>query len=166
MTIRNTSWQEPTSLLPLRWGRYRPRYLAALSLIVAGALVVQAGSAYADYLLVIGMFAHIAGWLILPARGARRAAIAIPSALLVGALLLGSIAAVLLIGPLACWLYLRQRPPLSYLGTLLPLASGLILAQLYPQYGEGTVVVVVSLVMIVAAAWIARSIARSRPFNR
>lgn len=166
MTLRNDPWREPTSLLPLRWGRYRPRYLAAVTLIVAGALVVQAGSAYADDLLLIGMLAHIAGWLILPARGARRAAIAVPSALMVGALLIGSIAAVLLVAPLVGWLYLRQRPPLSYLVTVLPLASGVVLAQLYPQYGDGGIVVGVSLVVITGAAWIARSIAASRPLNR
>ncbi len=166
MTLRNEPWQEPTSLLPLRWGRYRPRYVAAVTLIIAGALVVQAGSAYADYLLLIGMLAHIAGWLILPARGARRAAIAVPSALMVGALLIGSIAAVLLVAPLVAWLYLRQRPPLSYLVTVLPLASGVVLAQLYPQYGDGGIVVGVSLVVITGAAWIARSIAGSQPLTR
>lgn len=166
MTLRNEPWQEPTSLLPLRWGRYRPRYVAAVTLIIAGALVVQAGSAYADYLLLIGMLAHIAGWLILPARGARRAAIAVPSALMVGALLIGSIAAVLLVAPLVAWLYLRQRPPLSYLVTVLPLASGVVLAQLYPQYGDGGIVVGVSLVVITGAAWIAQSIAGSRPLTR
>lgn len=166
MTLRNEPWQEPTSLLPLRWGRYRPRYVAAVTLIVAGALVIQSGSAYADYLLLIGMLAHIAGWLILPARGARRAAIAVPSALMVGALLIGSLAAVLLVAPLVGWLYLRQRPPLSYLVTVLPVASGVVLAQLYPQYGDGGIVVGVSLVVITGAAWIARSIAGSRPLNR
>jgi hypothetical protein len=155
-------WLEPTSLLPLRWGRYRPRYLAAVVLVLAGALVMQAGSAYADYLILIGMVAHVAGWLILPARGARRAAVAIPSVLLVGSLLFGSIAAVLLVGPFAFWLSLRQRPAASYLAALLPLVSGLILAQLYPQYGDGAIVVFVSLIVVAASAWIARSIARSR----
>jgi hypothetical protein len=150
-------WLEPTSLLPLRWGRYRPRYLAAVVLVLAGALVMQAGSAYADYLILI-----VAGWLILPARGARRAAVAIPSVLLVGSLLFGSIAAVLLVGPFAFWLSLRQRPAASYLAALLPLVSGLILAQLYPQYGDGAIVVFVSLIVVAASAWIARSIARSR----
>jgi hypothetical protein len=159
-------WREPGSLIPLRWGRYRARYLAAVFLLVAGAVVLQAGSAYADYLIVIGAGAHIAGWLILPARGARRAAVAVPSALLVGSLLLGSVTAVLLVAPLAFWLMLRQRPGPSYLATLLPLASGLVLAQLYPQYGDGAIVVTVSLVVIVAAAWIARWIAVSRAQRR
>lgn len=155
-------WHEPASLLPLRWGRYRPRYLASVSLIVAGALVLQAGSAYADYLIVLGFGAHIAGWLILPGRGAHRAAVALPSAVLVGSLLLGSAAAVLLVGPLAFWLLLRQRPARSYLATVLPVASGLLLAQLYPQYGHGGIVVGVCLVVIAGAAWIARWIALPR----
>jgi hypothetical protein len=155
-------WREPTSLLELRWGRYRPRYIGAIVLILAGALVLQAGSAYADYLIAIGFVSHVAGWAILPARGARRAAVAVPSALLVGSLLLGSVAAVLLVGPLAFWLLLRERPGRSYLATLIPLASGLVLAKLYPQYGDGAIVVAVSLVVIVASAWLARALARPR----
>ena len=155
-------WREPTALLPLRWGGYRSRYVVALVLILAGALLVQATSVYADYFLAIGLGAHIVGWLILPSRGARRLAVAVPSALMVGALLLGSIACVLLVGPFAFWLYLRQRPAVSYLTTLLPLISGLVLAQLYPQYGDGGIVVGVSLIVIVGSAWLARSIAKSR----
>lgn len=159
-------WREPASMLELRWGRYRPRYIGALVLILAGALVLQAGSAYADYLIAIGFVSHIAGWAILPARGSRRAAVAVPSALLVGSLLLGSVAAVLLVVPLAFWLMVRQRPARSYLATLLPLVSGLVLAQLYPQYGDGAIVVAVSLVVIVASTWIARAIALPRPIRR
>lgn len=159
-------WLEPTSLLVLRWGRYRARYFGAIALIIAGALVLQAGSAYADYLIMIGFVAHIAGWAILPARGARRAAVAAPSALLVGILLIGSAAAPLLAAPLAFWLLVRQRPGLSYLAILLPLVSGVVLARLYPQYGHGAIVVLVSLVVIVASAWIARWIAVHKPLGR
>jgi hypothetical protein len=155
-------WREPTSLLPLRWGGYRSRYVAALVLVLAGALLVQATSVYTDYLLPIGLAAHITGWLILPARGLRRLAAALPSALMVGALLFGSVACVLLVGPLALWFYLRQRPAASYLTTLLPLISGLALAQLYPQYGDGGIVVAVSLIVIAGSAWLARSIAKRR----
>ena len=152
-------WQEPTAQLSLRWGNYRGRYAGAIALILAGALVLQAGSVYADYLIVLGAGAHVTGWLIMPSRGAFRAAVAVPSGLLVGALLLGSVAAVLLAGPLAFWLLLRQRPGASYLAILLPVTSGLVLAQLYPQYGDGAIVVGVSLVVIVGSAWIARWIA-------
>ena len=160
------SWQEPTAQLSLRWGNYRGRYAGAIALILAGALVLQAGSVYADYLIVLGAAAHVTGWLIMPSRGAFRAAVAVPSVLLVGALLLGSVAAVLLAGPLAFWLMLRQRPGASYLAILLPVTSGLVLAQLYPQYGDGAIVVGVSLVVIVGSAWIARWIAVSIALGR
>ncbi len=160
--ITSGKWREPTSLLPLRWGGYRPRYIAAVGLIIAGGLLVQTGSVYSENFLTLGIAAHVAGWLILPARGPRRVAVAIPSALLVGALLLGSVASVLLVGPLACWLYLRQRPALSYLALLMPLTSGLVLAQIFPQYGNGIIVAAVSTVVLIGAAWLARSIAGSR----
>ena len=153
-------WREPTSLLPLRWGRYRPRYGAAVVLIVAGGIVLQTGSAYASELIVLGFGAHIAGWIILPSRGAARALIALPSAVIVGSLILGAAAAVMLAAPLAFWLLLRKRPAKSYLATLLPVASGVVLAMLYPQYGHGAIVIGVSLASVVGAAWIARWIAR------
>lgn len=166
MHERHDGWSEPTAALPLRWGSYRVRYLGSVALVVGGALVVQAGSSQAEYLLSIGFIAHIVGLLVLPARGLRRASVALPSALMVSALLLGTVPSILLAGALACWLYLRQRPALSYLATLLPLVSGLVLAQFFPTYGNGMTVVGVSLVVVVLAAWIARSIARSRPLLR
>lgn len=163
MTTTASGWREPTVSLPLRWGGYRLRYSLAVTLVLAGGLVMQAGSVYAPQLITIGIAAHIAGWLVLPARGARRASVAIPSALLVGGLLFGTAASILLVIPLALWMYLRQRPALSYLALLLPISSGLVLTQLYPQYGHGAIVVFVSLGVIVASAWMARSIARTRP---
>ena len=162
MFDRRPEWREPTSAIPLRWGGYRSRYVAALVLLISGGLIMQATSAYADYFLTIGFSAHIVGWLILPSRGPRRVAAAVPSALLIGSLLLGSVACVLLVVPLAFWFYLRQRPALSYLATLLPLISGLVLAQLYPQYGDGGIVVTVSTAVVVGSAWLGRTIAKMR----
>ncbi len=162
MAEHRRGWREPTSLLPLRWGGYGVRSVAALVLILAGALLTQATSVYTGYFFTIGLGAHILGWFILPGRGARRLAAALPSALMVGALLLGSLACVLLVGSLAFWLYVRQRPAVSYLALLLPVISGLALSRLYPQYGDGGIVVGGSLVVIVGAAWLARSIAKSR----
>lgn len=156
------AWREPATRIPLRWGTYRLRVVAAIVLIVAGGLLVQATSVYAFYFLPIGLAAHALGWLILPARGGRRVIAAAVSALAVAMQLTGSEASVLLVVPLAFWFLLRQRPATSYLATLLPLASGLILAKLFPQFGGGAIVVVVSLVVLVAAAWIGRSIAKNR----
>jgi hypothetical protein len=161
--IPATRWREPATRIPLRWGAYRPRYVATVSLLLAGGLLLQAGSAYSEQFIVLGFAAHVAGWLILPGRGARRASVALPSALVVGSLLLGGVTSILLAIPLAFWLYLRQRPALSYIATLLPIGSGLVLSAFFPEYGHGGIIVSVSLVVIVAAAWIARSIARTRP---
>jgi hypothetical protein len=132
-------------------------------LLIAGALVVQATSVYAGYLLVGGFAAHVAGWFIVPGRGGRRAAVAVPSALAASSLLLGSAGSVTLVVCLAAWLFVRQRGALSYLACLLPVAGGILLANLYPQYGEGLIVVGVSLAVVVASAWFAVLIDRTRP---
>jgi hypothetical protein len=158
-------WREPATRIPLRWGGYLPRYTTAVSLLLGGGLLLQAGSAYSEQFIALGFAAHVAGWLILPGRGARRASVALPSALMVGSLLLGGVTSILLAVPFAFWLYLRQRPALSYIATLLPILSGIVLSTLFPQYGHGAIIVSVSLVVNIAAAWIARSIARTRPIR-
>ncbi len=154
-------WREPTSAVPLRWGGYRSRYVASVTLILAGALLVQAASVYAGYFLGIGFAAHILGWLILPSRGVRRVIIALPSAICASAPLIGSLGSVLLVACLLGWLFARQRPAIAYLVLAFPVISGVILSQLYPQYGDGQIVVAVSLVVIVGCAWLARAIAAS-----
>ena len=153
---------EPTSLIPLRWGSYRLRYVTALVLIIAGGLVVQAASVYAGYFLTIGIAAHIIGWLVLPARGVRRVIIALPSAIFASATLIGSAGSVLVVLCLLGWLWARQRPGLSYVVLVFPIISGVILTQLYPQYGHGGIVVAVSVVVVVGSAWLGSGIARSR----
>src|SRR5687768_16381812 len=77
-----TAWVEPTSLIPLRWGSYRPRLLGGLLLIVAGGIAIAGGSAaspFAQFLLAAGSAAHVAGWAVLPSRGWRRVWALIPS---------------------------------------------------------------------------------------
>jgi hypothetical protein len=155
-------WREPTASVALRWGGYRTRYLLALVLIVAGALLVQAGSAYAGYFIGIGFGAHVVGWLILPSRGVRRVIIAVPSAICASAPLIGSLATVLLVLCLLAWLWARQRPALSYIVLVFPLFCGVVLHQIYPQYGDGGIVVAVSLAVLVGSAWLASLIARTR----
>jgi len=85
--------------------------------------------------------------------------------LAVGSLLFGSAGSILLVIPLAGWLYLRQRPAIAYLVTVLPVLGGLVLSQLYPQYGHGAIVVGVSAVVLVTSAWLGRSITKSRPIS-
>ena len=156
------SWQEPTRSIPLRSGGYRSRYVPALVLLFAGALLVQATSVYTGYFLLIGIGAHALGWMLLPSIGVRRVVIALPSALCASALLISPLASVLLVVPLVGWLWARQRPIVAYLVTIFPVVSGLILGALFPHYGHGLVVVIVSIIVIVACAWLARTIARTR----
>jgi hypothetical protein len=155
-------FREPASLVPLRWGTYRLRYPLALALLLAGALVVQAASVYAGYFLAIGFAAHIAGWLVLPAPGARRVIVALPSAICAAAPLIGSLGSALVVVCLLCWLWNRERPAIAYLVLVLPAIAGVVLAQLYPQYGHGAIVVAVALVVLVGSAWLASWIARTR----
>ena len=156
---QESGWREPASLLPLRWGGYRARYLVAIVLLVAGALLVQLGSVYTLSFLGGGIAAHIAGWVVLPGKGNRRAIVAVPSALGAAATLVGSMGSVLVVLPLLAWLWTRERPPLAWTVAVLPVISGVMLAQLFPQYGEGAIVAGVSLGVVAGSAWLARGIA-------
>jgi hypothetical protein len=163
---RDDGWREPTSRLPLRWGSYRTRYLVAIVLLVSGAVVVQLGSVYTLPFLGGGVVAHLAGWAVLPARGARRAIVAIPSTLGAAATLIGSLGSVLAVLTLLAWLWTRERPPLAWTVAVLPIVSGLVLEQLFPQYGDGTIVAAVSLSVIAGSAWLARGIAGALRLRR
>lgn len=152
---------EPTAAIPLRWGGYRVRYGLALTFILAGALLIQAASVYAEYFITLGIALHLCGWLVLPSIGVRRVIVALPSALCASALLFSSLGSVLLTLCLLGWLWARQRPPLSYLALILPIGCGVGLYQLFPQYGNGAIVVAVSLIVVVGAAWLAYAIAHT-----
>lgn len=161
-----TGWREPSSLLPLRWGSYRLRYLAGLGLAIAGGLLVQVTSTYSLGVLPIGLFLHILGWCILPGIGWRRVLAAAFSALTTILLLNGATSMVFLIMPLAAWLFLRQRPIASYSVLLVPAISAYILSQVFSEYGWGVLVLTIALVVLAAAAWLGRSLAvisRQRP---
>lgn len=154
-------WREPTKLVPLRWGSYRFRYVAALALLFAGGLLAQATSAYATYLLYIGMTVHVLGWWILPSRGWRRFWMSLLSATVMLVLLTGGPSSAALVIPLAGWLYVRQRRAVCYLVLLAPFAAGVILGQVFPQYGYGAIVIAVAGAVLVGSAWLARLIANS-----
>ena len=154
-----TGWREPSSLLPLRWGSYRLRYLAGLGLAISGGLLVQVTSTYSLGVLPIGLFLHILGWCILPGIGGRRVLAAAFSALTTILLLNGATSIVFLVMPLAAWLFLRQRPILSYSVLAIPVVSAYILAQAFPDYGWGALVLSFALAMLAGAAWLGRSLA-------
>jgi hypothetical protein len=164
VTETDTGWREPTAQIPLRWGGYRARYLTAVALLLAGGLLVQASSFYSQQFLVVGAAAHLAGWWILPGRGWRRLWASIPSVFVMILLLTGGPSFAALVIPLAGWLWLRQRPGLSYLALIAPVAAGILLGQAFPQYGSGGIVVTISTLVMVGSAWLARLLANNRQF--
>jgi len=155
-------WREPAAQIPLRWGGYRARYLAAVALIFAGGLLIQAASFYSQQFLVIGAVAHLTGWWILPGRGWSRLWASIPSVFVMILLLTSGPAFAALLIPLAGWLWLRQRPARSYLALIAPLATGILLGQAFPQYGSGAIVVTISALVLVGSAWLARLLANGK----
>jgi drug/metabolite transporter (DMT)-like permease len=159
VTKADTGWREPAARIPLRWGGYRARYLAAIALILAGGLLIQASSFYSQQFLAIGAAAHLAGWWILPGRGWQRLWASIPSVFVMILLLTGGLSFAALVIPLAGWLWLRERPGLSYLALIGPLAAGILLGQAFPQYGSGAIVVTISVLVMVGSAWLARLLA-------
>jgi hypothetical protein len=154
-----SGWREPTSLLPLRWGSYRGRYLGGLTLVFVGGLLVQATSTYSLLALPLGLFAHIVGWCILPGIGWRRVVGAAVSALVTIVLLNGAPAMGFLAFPLAAWLLVRQRPLASYLVLVFPPFVAFLLAQSFPDYGWSAVVLPVTGAALAGTAWLGRWIA-------
>ncbi|GAA3732974.1 hypothetical protein GCM10022239_06620 [Leifsonia bigeumensis] len=160
-----SGWREPASLLPSRWGSYRGRYLGGLTLAFTGGLLIQLTSTYSLGVLPIGIFLHVAGWCILPGVGWRRVLASGASVLVMIILLNGAQATPFLAVTLAAWLLVRQRPLVSYLTLALPPVGGLLLAQMFPDYGWGAVVLPVAGALLAGAAWLGRSLAAMRGRN-
>jgi len=151
--------QEPTTVLALRWGTYRGRYVAGLAGILVGGLLLVLTNTYFLAGLFIGAVLHLAGWLVLPAVRWRRMVAAPPSAFAVLGLLIGPSMMPLFAVPLLGWLLVRHRPVVSALAALLPLGAGMVLGGLLHGYPDQGLAVTVSTVVVVAAAWAARALA-------
>ena len=154
-------WREPTSLLPLHWGRYRDRHLAGLALIIAGTVGLQGSNTWILGLLLQGTIATAVGWSIMPARGWRRLLAVVPATGQIWLLLTGPMSVWTLVIPYLCWLLVRHRPPRSYVTVLLPVANGVILPQFLQEYSGMPWALAISLGVLVASAWLARLIAVS-----
>ncbi|MEO6942438.1 MAG: hypothetical protein ABI238_07480 [Terrimesophilobacter sp.] len=154
-----TTWREPARALPLRWGNYGLRLLAGIALIFIGGALIQFTSAYSLVVLPVGLFAHVVGWCIIPGIGWRRVLGAAVSAVTMILLLNGAPGTVFLVLPFACWLLIRQRPLLSFSTLVVPLIASYLLAQVFPDYGWGVIVLSLAGAVLVGAAWLARSLA-------
>lgn len=159
---------EPTRSLPLRWGGYTERYLGGLALIVSGLIGLQAGSAYFGLPLALGTLAHVVGWWILPAAGWRRIWVVLPSLIVVFVLLIGPAGVGLLAVPFAGWLLVRHRPAITFLLAIPVLGVGVAVREQLSEYSGMLPALGIMAVVIVACAWLAVLIARTRhlPSNR
>jgi hypothetical protein len=151
-------WREPSSRVPLRWGTWTGRSWGGLWLIVSGGVAIAGSSAVAVWLAGAGLAAHLIGWAVLPAKGWRRAVALVPSAFAMLALLAGPGYLTVLVVPYLCWLLVRHRPLRVWPMAAFVIATGIVLARLFPDYDEMPVASAVALFVVVGAAWAARAV--------
>ena len=155
------TWVEPTSLIPLRWGSYRPRLLGGLLLIVAGGIAIAGGSAaspFAQFLLAAGSAAHVTGWAVLPSRGWRRVWALIPSTFAMWFLLTGPGWLSILLLPYLGWLLVRHRPIAAYATAIFVLAATTMVARPFSEYSGMLPALGIVLAVIVVSAWVSRAV--------
>ena len=162
MSQARTAFSEPTRRLTLRFGTYLGRYLAGLTYIAAGTVILLSSNTYTIGFLLLGTVAHVAGWFLLPATGARRLIAFGPSLIAIFLLLTGPqilfVMAVVLFG----WLLVRERPLRSYLVLVFPIFSGVILAYSFDSNQGEPVAFAIECVVVAASAWLARFLATTR----
>jgi hypothetical protein len=152
-------WREPASLLDLHWGAYRPRLVLGLTAIMLGTACIQLTSAYSLVFLLVGSLLQPAGWAVLPAPIGRRVAVVLPVLGFTWLMLGGASFAWCFVVPLAAWLLVRLRPAISYVVLVLPIACGMILSAVIPDYSGSWISFTVSSLVTIGAAWAARWIA-------
>lgn len=158
--MARTAWREPTLALPLRWGTHGRRSLAGLALIVAGAIGLQAATPHILYFLLAGTVAHSAGWAIMPSRGWRRVAVAMPCVAVIWVLLTGPQSVWALAIPYLAWLLVRHRPLRSYVTVVFVIAAGVALPQFFAEYQDMLPALASMAVVLFASGWLARFIAQ------
>lgn len=157
-------WAEPTSLLPLRWGRYRPRVVAGMSMIIIGVASVLVTTAYSLQFLALGCLLQAVGWTVMPSAGWRRVTVVVP-AVAGSCLLLGGGGFIGAFGILlAAWLLVRHRPLAAYPVIAPPVLlgigiSGVAFSTVVVDYQYAWVALVIAGALTVGCAWSARTIA-------
>ena len=166
-------WREPTSALPLRWGTWAGRSWGGLWLILAGGAAVAGSSAANPFTLLlaaIGLTAHVIGWCVMPSRGWRRIAVIAPSSLAMLTLLSGPRYLTVLVVPLLCWLVVRHRPLRVFPIAAFVVATGIVLARIFPAYDGMPTALAIAVFVVIGAAWSARAVhaasTRRRPRPR
>lgn len=145
----------------LRWGAELDRRVLGLALIVGGGLGFQGSGPYVLWLLLVGAVLHGTGWAILPSDGWRRVVAGCVSTAVIVLLVAGPQALWLLAASYAGWLLVRRRPLRSWLTVALPLASGILLANLVREYSGMPWALGIQLAVVVGSAWLGALIAPS-----
>lgn len=153
---RRRGWHEPARDLVLHWGGYRSRWLAGLAMIVIGTACVLVTTAYSLPFLLIGSLMQPAGWAVMPSTIGRRVAVVVPVLGFTWLMLGGSDFAWCYAIVLAAWLLVRLRPLPAFAVLVLPIASSLVLPRFVTAYQQGWVTILVSSLVLVASAWLAR----------
>jgi hypothetical protein len=153
---------EPTRRLSLRWGSYESRYIGGLLYLVAGLAILLSTNTYTIGFLLVGTLAHSFGWAILPAAGSRRLWAFWPSLLGGFLMLTGPQVMFVMAATLLGWLLVRERPLRSFVVLVFPVASGVIMAYSFHSNHDTPVALAVESVVVVASAWLARSLAAPR----
>ncbi|GAA0438119.1 hypothetical protein [Leifsonia naganoensis] len=156
---RTARWREPASLLPLRWGAYRPRLVAGVAMLVIGTGCILVTTTYSLPFLLVGSLMQPAAWAVIPSTIGRRVAVAVPVLGFTWLMLGGSGFAWCYAVTLAAWLLVRLRPLVAFAALLLPIASSIVLPTFVTTYEQGWITVLVSTLVVVAGAWAARAIA-------
>lgn len=150
------AWHEPARDLELHWGDYRARWIAGLAMIVVGTACILATTAYSLPFLLVGSLVQPAGWAVLPSTIGRRVAVVVPVLGFTWLMLGGSGFAWCYAIMLAAWLLVRLRPLPVFAVLALPIASSLVLPHFVTTYEQGWITILVSSVVVVASAWLAR----------
>lgn len=158
----DTSWHEPGSLLPLRWGSYPERYLAGLGLIFSGGIGLQGANTHVLWLLLLGSLTHVAGWWVLPAPGSRRVWASVLGLIGIWLPLTGPQSLAVLALPFLGWLLVRQRPAISHLAVLPVAGVGVLLALVFTEYSQLPLALGIMVATVVLCAWLARFMASFR----
>ncbi|MEO8262566.1 MAG: hypothetical protein ABI566_08340 [Pseudolysinimonas sp.] len=156
-----SAWREPSSLLPLRWGTWQGRSWGGLALIIGGGAAIagsSAANAVTPLFAVAGTIAHVIGWSVLPSRGWRRVAAILPSTFAMFTLLAGPAYLTVLVIPFLAWLLVRHRPLRVAPMAAFVIATGIVLARIFPGYDGMLTAASVALFVVVGSAWAARAV--------
>jgi hypothetical protein len=156
-----TLWSEPDTRRHTP-SVYRARLTVGVSAIALGVAATNLTSTYSLFFLALGPALQLLGWLALPGAFWRRLLVILPAELAALTLLAGPDFTGAFAVLLACWLFVRHRPGISYLVLLAPVGVSFVLKLSLHNSSQNWVGDVVGSVTVIAAAWVARWLAQRR----